>query len=86
MIPGASDAGPDAKLDTQADRDTGMPDDFEAFEAAMAAMSLIKGTCFRGPRRIKRSSLRNAALVFDYDDDDDYDKLIYVILFCQQTS
>ena len=52
-------------------------------EAAMAAMSLIKGTCFGGPRRIKGSSLGNMALVFDDDDDD---KLIYMILFCQQTS
>ena len=52
-------------------------------EAAMAAMSLIKGTCFRGPRRIKRRSLRNVALVFDDDDDD---KLTYMIPFCQQTS
>ena len=50
-------------------------------EAAMAAMSLIKGTCFGGPRRIKGRSLRNAALVFDDDD-----KLIYMIPFCQQTS
>ena len=53
-------------------------------EAAMAAMSLIKGTCFGGPRRIKGWSLRNVALVFDDDDDDD--KFIYMILFCQQTS
>ena len=51
-------------------------------EAAMAAMSLIKGTCFGGPRRIKGRSLRNVALVFDDDDD----KLIHMILFCQQTS
>ena len=51
-------------------------------EAAMAAMSLIKGTCFGGPRRIKGWSLRNVALVFDDDDD----KFIYMILFCQQTS
>ena len=55
-------------------------------EAAMAAMSLIKGTCFGGPRRIKGWSLRNVALVFDDDDDDDDDKFIYMILFCQQTS
>jgi hypothetical protein len=38
-VQGTSDAGQeDAQLETQADGDTGMTDDFEAFEAAMASM------------------------------------------------